>query len=116
MARERELWRNWYSRRDWRRKRNLQLKRFPTCQGLRCKALGLLTPASIVDHVVPHHGDFTAFMHGELQSLCPKCHASKWADDRRGFSPMVDASGRPVDPRHPALQESGPFEWPEDEL
>jgi hypothetical protein len=102
MARERKAWRDWYNRTDWLRKRALQLKREPLCQGLRCQALGKLTPARIVDHIEPHHGDFTAFMHGALQSLCDSCHAHKWADDRRGFGTAVDVTGRPIDPRHPA--------------
>jgi 5-methylcytosine-specific restriction protein A len=102
----REPWRNWYSRPDWRRKRALQLKRQPLCQGIYCKVLNKLTPATTVDHITPHHGDFTGFMHGALQSLCDSCHARKWADDRRGYSTAIGADGRPIDPRHPANAES----------
>jgi 5-methylcytosine-specific restriction protein A len=97
----REPWRNWYSRPDWRRKRALQLKREPLCQGVYCKALGRLTPARVVDHIAPHHGDFHCFMTGAFQSLCDSCHARKWADDRRGYSTAIGVDGRPIDPKHP---------------
>jgi 5-methylcytosine-specific restriction enzyme A len=107
MARPKKDWRLWYSRADWRRKRALQLKREPLCE--RCKARGMAVPATIADHRVPHHGDFSAFIHGELVSLCMKCHAPKWADDKRGFRNTFDENGKPTDPRHPALQERGPW-------
>jgi 5-methylcytosine-specific restriction endonuclease McrA len=100
MAKPKAEWRKWYNRVDWRRRRALQLARKPLCA--HCLKQGKLTPATIVDHIEPHHGDFTAFMHGALQSLCDSCHAHKWADDRRGFGTAVDVTGRPIDPRHPA--------------
>jgi 5-methylcytosine-specific restriction enzyme A len=38
-------------------------------------ALGLLTRATIVDHVVPHSGDFEKFWNMEnLQPVCGRCH------------------------------------------
>ena len=35
---------------------------------------GVATPAVIVDHVVPHQGDYIAFWTGALQSLCKPHH------------------------------------------
>ena len=46
-----------------------------------CKAKGIYTPASIVDHVIPvkkHDGNFwDASAEDNLQSLCKPCHDSK---------------------------------------
>ena len=45
------------------------------------------------------------FLTGKLRSLCTKCHNRLWAVDKRGYSTAVDATGKPIDPRHPALKE-----------
>lgn len=39
-----------------------------------CKAKGLVTLATVADHIVPHRGDRALFM-GALQSLCVPCHS-----------------------------------------
>jgi 5-methylcytosine-specific restriction endonuclease McrA len=39
-----------------------------------CLERGIVTAANVVDHVVPHKGDWTAFVTGKLQSLCEHCH------------------------------------------
>jgi hypothetical protein len=36
----------------------------------------LVRPATVVDHVTPHGGDWNKFLLGELQSLCEHCHNS----------------------------------------
>jgi 5-methylcytosine-specific restriction enzyme A len=41
-----------------------------------CLARGLAVPATVADHIVPHHGDWNAFLTGKLQSLCEHCHNS----------------------------------------
>jgi 5-methylcytosine-specific restriction endonuclease McrA len=51
---------------------------------------GTVEPATVVDHVKPHKGDWTDFITGELQSLCEPCHNSA---KRR-----ID--GYPTDPNH----------------
>jgi 5-methylcytosine-specific restriction endonuclease McrA len=33
--------------------------------------------ATEADHIVPHRGDVKLFMHGDLQSLCHRCHSKK---------------------------------------
>jgi hypothetical protein len=115
MARAKEPWRLWYSRRDWRRRRALKLAKDPLCEP--CLAEGKHTPATICDHRVPHHGDFSAFIHGELVSMCERHHAPKWADDKRGYSTAIGLDGRPLDPKHPANAERGPLKpLPADDL
>jgi 5-methylcytosine-specific restriction protein A len=93
-------WRSWYNHKRHRARRALQLQKQPLCEV--CLAQGRTTPATIVDHIEPHGGDMTKFFTGKLQSLCKPCHDRKWADDRRGYSTAVDASGYPIDKRHPA--------------
>jgi 5-methylcytosine-specific restriction enzyme A len=41
-----------------------------------CFKRGLAVPATVADHVVPHDGDWNAFLTGALQSLCEHCHNS----------------------------------------
>ena len=43
-----------------------------------CKALNRLTPAGVVDHIIPHNEDLKLFWNeSNLQSLCKKCHDTK---------------------------------------
>jgi hypothetical protein len=73
-----------------------------------CEAAGVLTPATVADHVEPHRGDMEKFWSGELQSLCEHHHNSvKQAEERNGYSPQIGADGWPLDPRHPANRPSG---------
>lgn len=72
MARSR--YSQWYADRRWRAKRALQLQIEPLCRF--CHERGLLTPATIADHIEPHRGDRALFWNGEIQSLCGTCHSS----------------------------------------
>ena len=99
----------WYSTARWQRRRAHQLREFPLC--VTCEAKGLPVPATVADHVTPHHGDSNAFWFGELQSLCATCHNST---KKRGenqvasgevatpYSLQVGEDGWPIDPNHPA--------------
>jgi 5-methylcytosine-specific restriction protein A len=53
------------------------LAQHPLCA--ECERQGRVTPATCVDHVVPHRGDAEVFWHGEWQSLCAACHSRKTA-------------------------------------
>jgi len=65
-------------------------------------AAGRIVPATCVDHIEPHRGDYTKFRLGQLQSLCASCHNStKKIIERRGYDPAIGADGMPLDPRHP---------------
>jgi 5-methylcytosine-specific restriction endonuclease McrA len=79
----------------------VQLQAEPLCRY--CLDLGRTTPATIADHVVPHHGDERLFWEGPLQSLCYHCHNSvKKVEESRGYRLDVGVDGVPLDPRHPA--------------
>ena len=95
-------WRPWYSSTRWLKLRSMQLKAAPLCAA--CDRIGRVTAAGVVDHVIPHRGDPALFWDAEnLQSLCKPCHdAGKQKAESAGFSGACDASGWPVDPRHPA--------------
>ena len=61
-----------------------------------------MTAASVVDHVVPHRGDWTAFVAGALQSLCDRCHNSRKKQiEVRGYRCDIGIDGYPTDPNHP---------------
>lgn len=68
----------------WNRFRLLYLKQNPLC--VRCDAAGRVTPANVVDHIIPHKGDQVLFWRdGNHQALCAPCHNSKTAKEDGGF-------------------------------
>jgi 5-methylcytosine-specific restriction protein A len=62
-----------YNTRRWQRIARMQLASHPLCTF--CLARGLVVPATVADHVEPHHGDRSKFWLGTLQSLCATCHS-----------------------------------------
>jgi len=60
----------------WRKARALFLRRHPLC--VECKRKGKLTPATVVDHIIPHRGDMTLFWdQNNWQPMCRDCHDRK---------------------------------------
>lgn len=83
----------------WQRARVRFLREHPLCA--MCEDGGRLTPASIVDHKVPHRGDQDLFWdESNWQSLCGNCHNShKQRLERSGKAPrVIGEDGWPVDP------------------
>lgn len=69
--------------------RPAQLLKEPFCR--ECAKAGVRTRATVVDHVVPHRGNWALFADpGNLQSLCKSCHDRKTAleklEERRRVS------------------------------
>ena len=61
--------------------RPTQLLREPFCR--ECARRGIRTRATVVDHIVPHQGDWQLFTdRGNLQSLCKTCHDRKTAREQ----------------------------------
>jgi len=59
----------------WQQARERYLLDHPLC--VYCARKGMTTAASIVDHIVAHHGDQELFWDQEnWQSLCKTCHDS----------------------------------------
>ena len=60
----------------WRRVSRLYLKKNPLCA--QCLAEGRATPAELVDHIVPHRGDYNLFWdESNWQGLCITHHNRK---------------------------------------
>jgi|SRR6516164_8358157 5-methylcytosine-specific restriction endonuclease McrA len=89
-----------YKTARWKQLRKLQLTQFPLCKF--CLEHGIVEPATVVDHVMPHKGNWTEFVTGELQSLCEPCHKSaKRQVELHGYRFDVGLEGFPTDPNHP---------------
>ncbi|MGE5417491.1 MAG: HNH endonuclease [Acidobacteriota bacterium] len=68
-----------YGRR-WQRARKHHLAEHPFC--VQCEAENRLVPATEVDHIVPHKGDWQLFWDkSNWQSLCKPCHSRKTAKE-----------------------------------
>lgn len=79
-----------YSNR-WLRFSKVFLMQCPLCA--ECLRQGRITPATEVDHMIPHKGDPELFWDlDNLQALCHRCHSRKTAREDGGF-------GRPATPR-----------------
>jgi 5-methylcytosine-specific restriction endonuclease McrA len=87
----------WYCTASWQRRRAHQLMIEPLCR--LCLEAGLVTPATVADHIEPHRGDFTAFRLGPLRSLCADCHNG--LDRTNSPRAPVREDGTPSDPNHP---------------
>ena len=60
----------------WNKARVCFLKTHPLC--VRCRAKGMITPATVVDHITPHRGNQKLFWNeGNWQPLCKSCHDRK---------------------------------------
>ena len=60
----------------WRRESKKFLEIHPLC--VRCLEKGIATPATVVDHIIPHRGDQELFWdRSNWQPLCKKCHDRK---------------------------------------
>ena len=91
---EARVYRGLYKTAAWRRRRAEQLAREPLCW--MCGAQGVVTAATVADHVTPHRGDPVAFL-GPLRSLCASHHsATKQREENRGGPVGVDVNGYPL--------------------
>jgi 5-methylcytosine-specific restriction protein A len=90
-------WRKWYATPRWQRIREAQLAEQPLCQ--RCKARGLVEPATIVHHFDKHEGDEVKFWNaGNLQSVCKPCHDIDAQREENGGKArqIIGADGWPI--------------------
>lgn len=75
-------WRAWYNTKTWRAIREQQLAIEPLCE--RCKRDGDTTEATVVNHRVPHRGDWDRFVAGPFESLCKPHHDGEAQREERG--------------------------------
>lgn len=68
----------------WQKARKAYLARHPLC--VHCEAEGRVTPATDLDHRVPHKGDMRLFWDSSnWQPLCKPHHSAKTAREDGGF-------------------------------
>ena len=73
-----------YDRR-WRKYRLHFLRVNPLC--VICQAAGRVTPATVVDHIIPHRGVSSLFWdYDNHQALCVACHVKKTAMDTKSMT------------------------------
>src|SRR5262245_45431383 len=89
MKKQQPPWQWMYKRRLWDRRRKDQLTKQPLCE--ECLRYGDIKAACVAHHVKPHRGDWYQFCHGELESLCKRCHDQHTA--------TVERAGVPTKPR-----------------
>jgi 5-methylcytosine-specific restriction enzyme A len=90
----------WYSLQIWKNIRRHQLQAEPLCS--LCLADGKVEPATVVDHIEPHGGDYTKFIRGKLRSLCKPHHDGLQPGFKhKGYSNEIGVDGYPTDPAHP---------------
>ncbi len=66
----------------WRSVRKQFLQEHPFC--IRCQQNNKLTPATVVDHMIPHRGDQVLFWDKtNWQPLCKQCHDKKTMTEDR---------------------------------
>lgn len=84
----------------WGRARATYLTNHPLC--VMCAAMGRITAASVVDHIVPHKGDPSLFWDSaNWQALCAAHHnRDKQRQERTGVLQGCDADGLPIDEAH----------------
>lgn len=87
----------------WLKLRAQVLTEEPLCR--MCAAAGYTTPATDVDHIINHSGDFTDDNRREnLQPLCHECHSRKTRAEIEGADVIevwgFDQNGFPRDPDH----------------
>ena len=90
---------------QWKRIRQQYRGAHPLCE--RCLAQGRTTLATETHHRVNCGNDpdlQTAW--GNLEALCSPCHAEhhapEKAEQRGGYSKVIDSEGYPISPSHPA--------------
>ena len=95
---ERKAKQSMYGRR-WRKLRHLFLSQHPLCK--MCTEDGRVGPATEVDHIQKHDGDYTLFYAWDnLQGLCADHHrGSKARAERSGKIVGCDAKGNPIERR-----------------
>ncbi len=81
----------------WQQERKAHLRLYPLC--VMCQAIGRVTEATVVDHIIPHRGDPALFWNTDnWQSLCAPHHDSdkQMAEKSGRVRKEFDAEGRVI--------------------
>lgn len=91
----------------WKKARKVFLAEHPLCA--ECERQGKIVPATVVDHIVPHKGDYDLFWDQDnWQPMCGPCNSRKAAREEGAFGNKVSDKpvkacgfdGIPTDGRH----------------
>jgi 5-methylcytosine-specific restriction protein A len=87
-------YRRGYNKR-WQAARLEYLCQHPLC--VMCKKMGKLRAATVVDHILPHHGDMVLFWDvGNWQSLCSFHHNSTKQSHEKTSMSAIGVDGWPL--------------------
>ena len=70
-----------YSSARWQRLRDSYLAQNPLC--VRCATFDIVTPATMVDHIIEIKDGGAVWDWDNLQGLCNCCHAAKTGEEKR---------------------------------
>lgn len=98
---EAQAYRKLYGLKAWKVAREVQLAYQPLCE--RCLQSEDVTPATVVNHRIPHRGNWELFIDpNNHESTCAPHHDSLiQREEKRGYEIGSDIDGRPIDPGHP---------------
>lgn len=98
-----QAYRSWYSLAVWLRAREAQLAKQPLCELCLATKPSRVTPATVVNHRIPHKGDWALFIDpANFQSICAPHHDSLvQRQERVGYDIGCDTRGRPIAADHP---------------
>ncbi|QQU04017.1 HNH endonuclease [Myroides odoratus] len=71
-----------YNSREWRKLRRSFLDANPLC--VQCECEGLVTPATVADHIQPINRGGERLSEDNLQPMCASCHNKKSARESHG--------------------------------
>lgn len=81
---EEEPWRQWIHSPRWRKESKRYLNEHPLCGP--CLAKGIEHGANVVDHKIPHKGDYDLFWNeSNWQAMAKRCHDIKTAKEDGGW-------------------------------
>lgn len=91
---DRDAWQHLYHSPGYRRRRALFLMHNPLCS-----MCARPTPATVLDHIIPHKGDERLFLdESNWQALCADCHdAIKQAQEHVSHYTTKGDDGWPID-------------------
>lgn len=92
----------WYHTTRWRKaSKNFLSKDYNTLCSI-CRKMGVDTVAIIVDHKIPHKGNYSLFWDTlNWQGLCAPCHSRhKQIKEKGGLMLGCDVNGDPLDEDH----------------
>ena len=79
---ERPKYHDWYKTPLWSALKSNVLAKNVLC--IKCEAAGITSLATVVDHAVPHRGNWSLFKDASnLRALCMSCHSLKTAHEKR---------------------------------